>query len=66
MGIQRSAATAGLSGWDAVRLWREYRRGRRQSLDILLAYNAEDVRNMTDLLAEGYKRLATRTLLGEV
>lgn len=65
MGIQRSAATSGLSGWDAVRLWQEYQRGRRQSLDILLAYNAEDVRNMTDLLAEGYKRLATRTLTGE-
>ncbi len=57
-GIQRSAATAGLSGWDAVRLWREYRRGRQASLDTLLAYNAEDVRNMTVLLAEGYRRMA--------
>jgi uncharacterized protein len=66
MGIQRSAATTGLSGWDAVRLWREYQRGRQQSLDILLAYNAEDVRNMSDLLAEGYRRMATRTLTGEL
>jgi uncharacterized protein len=66
MGIQRSAATAGLSGWDAVRLWREYRRGRQQSLDILLAYNAEDVRNMSELLSVGYRRMATRTLTGEL
>lgn len=64
LGIQRSNATAGLSGWDAVRLWREYRRGRRQSLDVLLAYNADDVRNMADLLAEGYRRIARQTLQG--
>ena len=66
MGIRRSNATTGLSGLDAVRLWREYRRGRQQSLDILLEYNAEDVRNMSDLLAEGYRRIATRTLTGEI
>ncbi len=65
MGIQRSNATTGLSGWDAVRLWREYRMGRQQSLDVLLAYNADDVRNMADLLAEGYRRLARKTLIGE-
>ena len=64
MGIQRSNATTGLSGWDAVRLWREYRMGRQKSLDILLEYNAEDVRNMSDLLAEGYRRMARHTLTG--
>ena len=64
MGIQRSGATTGLSGWDAVRLWQEYRRGRKGSLDTLLAYNAEDVRNMSDLLAEGYRRMARKTLYG--
>lgn len=64
LGIQRSNATQGLSGWDAVRLWREYRRGNQQSLDILLAYNAEDVRNMSDLLAEGYRRMATHVWTG--
>jgi uncharacterized protein YprB with RNaseH-like and TPR domain len=62
LGIQRSNATTGLSGWDAVRLWHEYRAGRQQSLDVLLAYNAEDVRNMSDLLAEGYRRMARRVL----
>jgi uncharacterized protein YprB with RNaseH-like and TPR domain len=63
-GIQRAPGTAGLSGWDAVRLWREYRSGRQASLDTLLAYNAEDVRNMAVLLAEGYRRLADRLLVG--
>jgi uncharacterized protein YprB with RNaseH-like and TPR domain len=65
LGIQRSGATTGLSGWDAVRLWREYQRGREQSLLTLLQYNAEDVRNMSDLLAEGYRRMSLRLLAGE-
>lgn len=65
MGIRRSNATTGLSGWDAVRLWEEYRRGRQASLETLLAYNAEDVRNMSDLLAEGYRRRARHLLHGE-
>ncbi len=62
LGMQRSNATTGLSGWDAVRLWNEFRAGRKQSLDVLLEYNAEDVRNMSDLLAEGYRRMARRLL----
>lgn len=64
MGITRQNATAGLSGLDAVRLWQEHRRGRTQALDILLAYNADDVRNLSELLAEGYRRLARQTLFG--
>lgn len=66
MGIQRSNATSGLSGLDAVRLWREYKRGRERSLETLLAYNADDVRNMSELLAEGYRRLARHTLYGDL
>ena len=62
LGLHRSNATTGLSGWDAVRLWNEFRAGRKQSLDVLLAYNAEDVRNMSDLLGEGYRRMARRLL----
>ena len=64
LGMQRSNATTGLSGWDAVRLWHEFRQGRQKSLDVLLAYNAEDVRNMSDLLAEGYRRMARQLLTG--
>lgn len=64
MGISRSNATAGLSGMDAVRLWREYRRGREKSLEVLLEYNGDDVRNMSDLLAEGYRRLSRLTVQG--
>jgi len=65
MGIRRSSATTGLSGWDAVRLWREYQRGNLRSLETLLAYNAEDVRNMSTLLVEGYRRMSNRLLSGD-
>lgn len=50
VGIRRSARTAGLTGWDAVRLWREYRRGSREALDLLLEYNREDIRNLAPLM----------------
>ncbi len=65
MGIGRSGATTGLSGMDAVRLWNEYQRGRKRALETLLTYNAEDVRNMSDLLAEGYRRMRRKLLSGE-
>jgi uncharacterized protein len=65
MGISRSSGTTGLSGLDAVRLWQQYRMGHAASLETLLAYNAEDVRNMADLLSEGYKKLARKVLIGE-
>jgi uncharacterized protein len=49
LGIRRSKATTGLDGWDAVRLWREWRYGREESLRTLLAYNGEDVLNLEPL-----------------
>ncbi len=50
LGISRSAETTGLDGWDAVRLWCEYGRGNELSLETLLKYNEEDVRNMKPLM----------------
>jgi hypothetical protein len=62
LGLARSDETQGLSGWDAVRLWREYRRGSREALDILLAYNREDVLNMRHLLAFTVERLSRQAM----
>jgi uncharacterized protein len=48
LGISR--VTAGMNGRDAVRLWNEYRsRGNSAALKRLLAYNAEDVRNLAHI-----------------
>jgi hypothetical protein len=50
LGIAR--ATAGISGYDAPRLWDRYEvRGERSALDTLLAYNYEDVINLALLEA---------------
>jgi uncharacterized protein len=38
----------------AVRLWREYKRGRKSALDTLLAYNIEDVVNLEHLMYSAY------------
>jgi uncharacterized protein YprB with RNaseH-like and TPR domain len=62
LGLVRAPETRGLSGWDAVRLWREHRFGSREALDLLLAYNREDVLNLRELLAIAYSRLRESTM----
>ena len=61
LGIVRRPETEGLDGWDAVRLWREYRRGSQEALDLLLLYNEEDVINMKGLLEYGCEQLIQMT-----
>ena len=63
LGIARIPETDGLSGMDAVRLWRAYRRGGRDAEEarrLLLLYNKEDVVNMETLLHYALPRLETR------
>jgi uncharacterized protein YprB with RNaseH-like and TPR domain len=58
VGIRRAPEVEGLSGWDAVNLWRRWRRHRdADALDCLLAYNRADVENLSLLLAFAYQRL---------
>ncbi|OGQ88214.1 MAG: exonuclease [Deltaproteobacteria bacterium RIFOXYD12_FULL_56_24] len=46
---------AGVDGYFAVLLWREYRRtGARRVLETLLAYNVEDAVNLESLLVQAY------------
>lgn len=56
LGISRSSKTAGLDGWDAVRLWREAQAGSKPALETLVAYNAEDVRNLVPLAHYVFRR----------
>jgi len=58
LGIGR--ATAGISGWDAPRLWQRYETGGdRAALELLLDYNREDVVNLAVL--EGYLGLSEQS-----
>jgi hypothetical protein len=62
LGIARGQETDGLSGWDAVRLWREYQQGREKSLDTLIEYNREDVVNLETLADIAFSKLRNATL----
>jgi uncharacterized protein YprB with RNaseH-like and TPR domain len=62
-GIYRSDETEGLSGWDAVRMWRAWRAGNRWALNTLLAYNQEDVLNMEVLMETAYELMLEKTLV---
>jgi uncharacterized protein YprB with RNaseH-like and TPR domain len=55
-GISRPDEVQNLDGWDAVRLWREYRRGKAESLRTLVTYNLEDILNLERLLEIGINR----------
>ncbi len=57
VGIVRSPETAGLTGRDAIGLWRRFERGSDAALDTLIAYNREDVVNLERLTALAYQRL---------
>ncbi|MBS1721961.1 MAG: ribonuclease H-like domain-containing protein [Armatimonadetes bacterium] len=62
MGITRSPETDGLTGRDAVRLWRNHMRGGYGDLDTLIAYNREDVVNLERIAQITYDRLEQTTL----
>ena len=63
MGIARGDETDGLTGWDAVKLWRRYRQFRDESaLKTLVEYNREDVVNLERLAEIGYPLLEAQAL----
>lgn len=63
LGISRGEETDGLSGWDAVKLWRRYVQFRDdRSLETLVAYNREDVVNLHELARIAYRGLKATTL----
>lgn len=64
-GIERSDEAAGLSGWDAVELWRLWVSRRDESaLNRLIRYNREDIENLPALLQIAYPKLVAQTGAG--
>lgn len=59
-GMHRPAHLQGLDGWEAVRLWQEWRRGRSSSLELLVQYNEADTRNLESLAELICRRLRER------
>jgi uncharacterized protein YprB with RNaseH-like and TPR domain len=61
LGLDRGEL-AGVDGWCAVLLWREFQRtGNRRALETLLAYNIADAVNLEPLLVEVYNRNLAQT-----
>jgi len=59
-GIGRPPHLAGLSGWDAVLLWRRYQDGDASALRTLVEYNLYDAVNLSALASLGYNRTVER------
>ena len=57
LGLSRSDETTGLSGFDAVRLWYQYKRGSQAALDTLVRYNIEDIQNLETIIEMLYPSL---------
>jgi len=50
LGIQRDDDLTGVDGFEAVRLWYQYKRGNQSALQKLLRYNEQDIVNLKTLL----------------
>ena len=50
LGLARPEEVQGLSSEDAPRLWQEYAAGSAEALDLLIAYNREDVVNLKTII----------------
>lgn len=57
LGISRSDDTEGMTGFDAVKLWRQYERGDREALDKLIKYNKEDIVNLKTIIELTYPKM---------
>lgn len=61
-GFEREDDLKGMNGYDAVLLWREYRRKNdTDALDKLVRYNAADISNLRKLMEWAYKEKRKRT-----
>ncbi|MDI9641423.1 ribonuclease H-like domain-containing protein [Geitlerinema splendidum] len=62
MGISRGEDTDGLTGLDAIRLWRMHQHGDSEALKTLTEYNREDVVNLERVAEITYSKLKAVTL----
>ena len=60
LGIERDAALQGLDGWDAVRLWMQWRAGDADARALLLAYNEADTANLAPLAKRVFQDILLR------
>ena len=64
-GIVRDESVQGLDGYDAVKLWEQYRAGSCEAMDRLIQYNREDTVNLMAIAPILYERLRQSTGIGD-
>jgi uncharacterized protein YprB with RNaseH-like and TPR domain len=62
LGISRSEDTEGMTGFDAVRLWKQYEKGDKGALAKIIKYNNEDIVNLKTILELTYPKMVEKTL----
>jgi len=62
LGISRSKDTEDLTGFDAVRLWKQYERGDMNALEKLVKYNREDIVNLKTIIELTYPKMVEKAL----
>lgn len=65
-GFEREDDLKGVTGYDAVLMWRDFRRGNKAALEKLIRYNAADVDNLEKLLKWAYKEKRKMTGFDEI
>jgi len=60
VGVGDRSGVEGVDGLEAVRIWKEYRRGSRPALDRLIRYNQADTKNLEPLLDYAVRELSFR------
>ena len=60
LGVGRPSSLRGLSGYDAVRMWRLHILGDQRALPTLIRYNAEDVASLPELTSIAFNQIVDR------
>jgi uncharacterized protein YprB with RNaseH-like and TPR domain len=60
--LHRGSTIDGMTGYDAVNLWKAYQGGDDSALERLVEYNTADIVNLKPLMEMGYKRLKEQLL----
>ncbi len=61
LGLERESEISNLSGKDAVKLWRRYKKGDHDALDLLVKYNIADIKNLKILMEFAYGKKKTKS-----
>ena len=60
--LSRGSEIEGMTGYDAVKLWKAYEYGDRGALKRLIQYNTADIVNLRPLMEMGYNKMKRRLL----